>query len=83
LTDSELECLKKNMGQVLEIETTKGEELLVKVISVFDHESDPDVFFFDVTSDSSKPDSEQSHGYALPLQEIVSVKKHEQSGGRA
>jgi hypothetical protein len=83
MKDSELECLKTNIGQILEIGTQKGDYLLVKVISVFDHESDPDVFFFEVTSDPHKQDSEQRDGHRLPLQEIVSVKKHDLNGGCA
>jgi hypothetical protein len=82
MKDSELECLKTPQGQLLEIETAKGEQLLIRVISVFDEESDPDVFFYDVTSGPDQQDPERSQGYRLSLQEIVSVKRHEQGGGR-
>ena len=74
MTQAELECLKSNVGQIVEIETQKGERLLIKPISVFDKESDPDIFFWDLTSDQAKTDSEQTQGCALPLSEIVSVK---------
>jgi hypothetical protein len=83
MTQSDLECLKANIDQVVEIETQKGERLLIKVISVFDQESAPEVFFWDVTSDPLKQDSEQSEGYGLPLQKIASVKKWAVAGGRA
>ncbi|MGP8174221.1 MAG: hypothetical protein ACLP7O_06690 [Terracidiphilus sp.] len=83
MNQSDLECLKANVDQIVEIETRKGEHLLIKVLYVFDQESDPDVFFYDVTSDPLKQDSEQSEGYGLPLQEIVSVRKYQIKGGRA
>jgi hypothetical protein len=83
MTQSDLECLKSNIDQVVEIETQNGDQLLIKVISVFDREPDPDVFFWDVTSDPLKKDSEQSQGYGLPLREIVSVRKWEIEGDRA
>jgi len=74
MTEADLERLKSNVGQLVEIETKDGECLLIKAISVFDKESDPDVFFWDVTSDPTKPDSEQTQGHSLPLDDIVSVK---------
>jgi hypothetical protein len=83
MTQPNLECLKTNVDQIVEIETKSGERLLIKVISVFDQESDPDVFFWDLTSDPLKPDSMQTEGYSLPLQDIVSVKKYAVNGGRA
>ena len=80
MTPSDLELLKANVGQVVEIEKVKGEHLLIKIISVFDQESDPDVFFWDVTSDPQKKDQEQSQGYSLQLREITSVRKIEFGG---
>ena len=74
MTEADLEYLKSHIDQHVEILTRRGERLRVKVISVFDGESDPDVFFWDVTSDPVKPDSERSQGQSLPLAEIVSVK---------
>jgi hypothetical protein len=74
MTQAEIECLKSNVGQIVEIETLKGERLLIKPISVFDNDSDPDIFFWDLTSDQVKTDSHQTQGCALPLSEIVSVK---------
>ena len=83
MTDSDLECLKANIDQVVEIEVQTGERLLIKVISVFDQESDPDVFFFDVTSYPFMNVSEQTEGCALLLHEILSVRKYETQGVRA
>ena len=74
MTQAEIDCLKANVGRVVEIETQQGERLLIKPISVFDQESDPDVFFWDVTKNPTMLDSEHSKGYALPLSDIVSVK---------
>lgn len=74
MTQSDLECLKSNLGQVVEIETRRGEHLLIKPLSIFDKDSDAEVFFWDVTSDPSKPDAAQTRGCALSLSEIVSVK---------
>ncbi len=74
MTKADLERLKSKIGQLVEIETKGGERLLIKVISVFDEESDPNIFFWDVTSDPAKPNSKQTQGYSLPLEDIVSVK---------
>ena len=73
MTPEELERLKSNVGRVVEIETQNGERILIKPISVFDEESDPDIFFWEVTS-PEKPDSEQTKACSLPLSEIASVK---------
>ena len=82
MTDSDLECLKMNIDQVVEIETLRGDRLLAKVISAFDQEPDPDVFFWDVTSDTDKPDSQQTQGYSLPLCEIAAVREYPVDGAR-
>jgi hypothetical protein len=74
MTEKDLETLRAAKGNVVEIETKDGEHLLIKVISLFDQESDPDVFFWDVTSAPNGPDAEQGQGYSLPLSEIVSVR---------
>lgn len=71
MTEADLACLKSHIDQNVEIETRSGEHLLIKVISVFDGEADPDVFF-DVVSPAGavKPET----GCSLPLEEIVSVR---------
>lgn len=75
MTDSELECLKSHVDRPVEIETKGGEHLLVKVIAVFDQESDPDVFFDLVSSESdlSSPNN-LAGGYSLPLADIIAVR---------
>jgi hypothetical protein len=83
MTQSDLECLKANINRVVQIETQKGECLLINVISVFDQESDPDVFFLDVTADPGQKNFEKTPGYSLPLHEIVSVREYAGNGGRA
>jgi hypothetical protein len=83
MTQSDLECLKEHIDQVVEIETWKGERLLINVISVFDQESDPDVFFHDVTADPKQKDFAKTVGHALPLHKIASVRVYPQQGGRA
>jgi hypothetical protein len=83
MTPSDLKCLKSNIDQIVVLDTVRGECLLAKVISVFDQESDPDIFFWDVTSDPNKQDSLQTEGYSLPLCDIVSVRKYAIEGGRA
>lgn len=74
MTQSDLEYLKSHIDQRVKIDTRSGEHLLIKVISVFDEESDPNIFFWDVTSEPEKPDSQQTRGYSLPLDEIIAVK---------
>ncbi len=75
MTHADLECLKANVGQIVEIKTRKGKCLLIKPISIFDTETEPDVFFWNVTSDPTKSDSQQTQGCALPLLEILSVRR--------
>jgi hypothetical protein len=83
MTQSDLELLKENIDQIVEIKTENGENRLIKVISIFDLDSDSDVFFWDVTSDPQKTSSEQSEGFSLTFEEIRSVRKLETVGGRA
>jgi hypothetical protein len=71
VTEAELDCLKSHIDKHVEIDTRSGEHLLIKVISVFDGEADPDVFF-DVIAPAGAVRPEA--GYSLPLEEIVSVK---------
>lgn len=71
MTESDLECLKSHVDQHVEIETRNGEHLLIKVISVFDGEAEPDVFFDVVVPGSA---TTPASGCSLPLKEIVSVR---------
>jgi hypothetical protein len=83
MTQSDIECLKSHIDQVVEIKTLKGERLLINVISVFDQESDPDVFFHDVSSNPLQNDFSNEAGYAMPLKEIFTVREYSPNGGRA
>jgi hypothetical protein len=83
MSQTDIDCLKSHLDQVVEIETIKGERLLINVIAVFDQESDPDVFFYDVTSNPSQKGFSKTAGHALPLNEIVSVRAHAPKEGCA
>ena len=80
MTEADLVCLKSNIGKIVEIETTDGVRHLVRVVSVFDGEDDPDMFYELVST--SRPDlyprlAEKSIGYSLPLENILSVRTSE------
>jgi hypothetical protein len=76
MTEADLACLKSRIDQTVEIQTVSGEQLIARVIWVFDGEDNPDLFY-DLVSTSnpeSYPRLSEACGYALPLKEIVSVK---------
>lgn len=73
MTQADLECLKSHVDQLVEIDTRNGEHLRIKVISVFDGEADPDVFF-DVVEDGTGSTAVSQTGCSLALHEIVAVK---------
>jgi hypothetical protein len=83
MTRSDIEYLKSHIDQAVEIKTLKGERLLINVISVFDQESDLDVFFHDVSSNPLQKDFSNKAGHAMPLKEIVTVRKYSAKGARA
>jgi len=76
VTEADLICLKSNVNKLVEIETTDGEHLVGRVITVFDSEEDPDVWY-DLIS-TSKPERyvrrEENVGYSILLAQIASVK---------
>ena len=76
MTEADLARLKSSVDKLVEIETAEGERLTAKVIWVFDGEDNAEVFYELVST--SKPESHikqlQAGGYALSLNEIVSVK---------
>ena len=75
MTESDLAYLKSRVDKLVSIETTTGEHLIAKVISVFDGEDNADLFYELVST--STPDAyigNQNCGYSLPLSEIISVK---------
>jgi hypothetical protein len=84
MTESEIQCFKDNIDKTVEIETIEGERLIAKVISVFhSDEYDEHEFFYEVVS-SNMLDSyshlENSGGYALDFEKILSVKPHSDFG---
>ena len=83
MTESDIQLLKSHIDKVVQIETHKGERLLINVLSVFDEESDADVFFHDVSADPEKRDFEKMPGFALSLNNIVSVREYTPNGDRA
>ena len=76
MTETELRLLKSSIDKRVQIETSDGERMIAKVISVFDEESDADIFYELVST--SHPDlyarKERVGGYSLPLKDIVSVR---------
>ncbi len=75
LTTAELECLKANVDGYVEIDTKAGERLKIKVLFVFDQESDADVFFDVIPAEGDvKPADKPVGGYSLPLADIISVR---------
>jgi len=64
------------VNELVSIETTDGEHLIAKVISVFDGEYNADLFYELVST--STPDAysgnDQIGGYSLLRSEIISVK---------
>jgi len=83
MNQTDIQCLKTHIDRVVEIETLNGKRLLVNVISVFDKESDPDVFFHDVSADPEQKNFANTPGFALSLNEIVSVREYTPKEGRA
>jgi hypothetical protein len=75
MTNDELDLLKANVDRQVEIETKAGERLRIKVLFVFDQESDPDVFFEVVPPENApEPGGKPVGGYSLPLADILSVR---------
>jgi hypothetical protein len=76
MTESDIQCLKMNIGKVVEIQTIDGEHLTARIISVFDEEDQPDVFYEVLTSNTMDwyLDHADSGGFALALDRIVSAK---------
>lgn len=76
MTESDLAYLKSRVDKLVSIETTTGEHLIAKVISVFYGEDSPDLFYKLVSTSTPHAYSENKNvgGYSLPLSEIISVK---------
>ena len=75
MTDADLDFLKAHIDRHVEIDTRGGEHLRIKVLFVFDQESDPDLFFEVIPSeDNLVLFGEPTGGYSLPLDDIVAVR---------
>ena len=76
MSDANIETLKANIDKKVQITTSSGEEMVVKVISVFDQDSDADMFFELVATSQPRlyARKEKVGGYSITLNQIVSVK---------
>ncbi len=76
MTDTDIQCLKENVDKIVEIQTVDGELLVAKIISVFDQEDQPDIFYDVVSSNMIDCYShlESGAGYSLDFDKILSVK---------
>jgi hypothetical protein len=75
MTESDLAYLKSRVDQLVGIETTDGEHLIAKIISVFDREDNPDLFYELVSTTNPATYGGKTGGfYSLPLNEINTVK---------
>jgi len=79
MTEADLVCLKSSIDKVVVIETIDGERLLAKVVSVFDREDDPDMFYELVSTSRPNlyPRMTEKCGYSLPLENILAVRTPE------
>jgi hypothetical protein len=75
MTETEIQCLKDQIEKLVEIETSDGEILTARVISVFDDENyDEHELFYEVISTNMPYENrESSGGYALAFSKILSV----------
>jgi hypothetical protein len=74
--ETDLRVLKANVDKIVRVFTTDGEEMIVRVISVFDEESEPDMFYELVSTSHPERYAKRKHvgGFSIPLREISSVK---------
>ena len=68
MTPSDLQLLKASIDSVVELAFTDGTRQVARVISVFDEESDPDVFYTAITFDGKV-----AGDFGVQLSEIASV----------
>jgi hypothetical protein len=80
MTESEIQCLIDNIDKTVEIETRSGEFLIAKILFVTHCEEydEHDLLYQVVSSNRSQFYSrfENSGGFVLDFDEIVSVKPH-------
>lgn len=74
MTAEHLDLLKSSIDEVVLIETTDGERILARILSVFDGEDTPDVFYLEV---EPAPDGSYTqkgrNGYSSLLADILAV----------
>jgi hypothetical protein len=75
VTEGELRLLKSSIDKRVQIETSDGEQVIAKVICVFDEGSDADIFYELVSTSHPGLYARKKcvGGYSLPLRDIVSV----------
>jgi hypothetical protein len=75
MSPHELGILKSHIDKAVKIETREGEQLIARVIFVFEEPPNAEVFYQVISS--SKPflykRQAEAGGYSLPLEEITSV----------
>ena len=76
MTETEIQCLKDQIDKLVEIETSDGEILTARVISVFDDKNyDEHELFYEVISTNMPYENrESSGGHALDFSKILSVR---------
>jgi len=76
MTDAERIILRTRAGKTVEITASSGERLIVKILWLFEDESDEDLFFelISTSTPDRYPRARDSVCYSLPLNEIESVK---------
>ena len=80
MTENEIQCLIDNINKTVEIETTDGERLIARVISVFaDQEYDEHELFYEVISSNRLEvykNIGDAGGYSLDFAKIAAVIPH-------
>ena len=81
MTETEIQCLKQNVGKFVEIETSDGELLVAKLIDVFDDSAldEHELFCEVVSSNVREPavEADAAEGYALDFDDILSATPHD------
>lgn len=87
MTESEIQCLKDNIDKAVEIDTTDGERLVARAISVFqDAGYDEHELFYELISTDiaeSYAHTRDAAGYGLDFNKILSVKPYSGLGSSA
>jgi hypothetical protein len=76
MEDAEIQCLKDSIDRLVEIQTRDGEHLIAKVISVFDGEDKPNIFYQVISSSTMEwyKSYPLSDAFSLDFDRIVSVR---------